>query len=112
MLRLATRFFVRVADRWMPDPLVIAVFLTFVCLVAAVAFTDFGPVDAVGAWGTGYWSLLTFTMQMVLILGLGHLLAHTRPVYRILVAVAGQVRSARMAYAGQALLAGLCGIFS
>ncbi len=112
MLRIITRFFVRLADRWMPDPLVVAVFLTFVCLAAAVIWTDFGPVDAVGAWGVGFWNLLTFTMQMVLILGLGHLLAHTRPVYRVLVAIAGQMRSARMAYAGQALIAGVCGLFS
>jgi short-chain fatty acids transporter len=112
MLKIVTGFFVRLAERWMPDPLVVAVFLTYICLLAAVLFTDFGPLQAVGAWGTGFWSLLQFTMQMVLILGLGHLLAHTRAVNRVLVNIAGRINSATMAYAGLALTAGFCGLFS
>ena len=58
MLKLVTDFFVRLAERWMPDPLVVAVFLTFVALAAAVALTDFGPVQSVNAWGVGFWGLL------------------------------------------------------
>lgn len=112
MLRAVSGFFVRLAERWMPDPLVVAVFLTFVCLISAVTFTDFGPADAAEAWGTSFWNLLEFTLQMVLILGLGHIVAHTRTVNRGLVAIAGQIRSARMAYAGIALTAGLLALVS
>ena len=112
MLKATTRFFVRLADRWMPDPLVVAIFLTFVCIAAAVAFTDFGITDTVDAWGIGFWNLLAFTMQMVLILGLGHVVAHTKPVYRVLVRIADQVTSARMAYGGLAFTAAFCGLFS
>jgi short-chain fatty acids transporter len=82
MLKIATRFLVRLADRWMPDPLVVAIFLTFSCLLAAVLFTDFGVTESVDAWGISFWSLLAFTMQMVLILGLGHVVAHTKPVHQ------------------------------
>ncbi|MGB5353498.1 MAG: TIGR00366 family protein [Woeseia sp.] len=112
MLNTVTRFLVRLADRWMPDPLVIAIFLTYVCIAAALLFTDFGLADTVDAWGVSYWNLLAFTMQMVLILGLGHIVAHTRPVHRALVFIADRVRSAPMAYGGLALLAGICGLFS
>ena len=112
MLRITTRFFVRLADRWMPDPLVVAIFLTFICVVAAVLFTDFGVADSVDAWGISFWNLLAFTMQMVLILGLGHVVAHTKPVYRALVFIADQVKSARVAYGGLAFVAGFCGLFS
>ena len=112
MLRITTRFFVRLADRWMPDPLVIAIFLTFICVVAAVVFTDFGVADSVDAWGISFWNLLAFTMQMVLILGLGHVVAHTRPVYRALVYIADRVKSAKIAYGGLAFVAGFCGLFS
>lgn len=111
-MRSATQFFVRLADRWMPDPLVIAVFLTVVCIAAAVLFTDFGPVDTINAWGTSFWNLLAFTMQMVLILGLGHIAAHTDPVNRVLQFIADRVKSANAAYAGMAALAGFLGLFS
>jgi short-chain fatty acids transporter len=96
----------------MPDPLVIAIFLTFICVVAAVVFTDFGVADSVDAWGISFWNLLAFTMQMVLILGLGHVVAHTRPVYRALVYIADRVKSAKIAYGGLAFVAGFCGLFS
>lgn len=112
MLRITTRFFVRLADRWMPDPLVVAIFLTFICVAAAILFTDFGVTESVDAWGISFWNLLAFTMQMVLILGLGHVVAHTRPVYRALVVIADQARSARFAYGGLAFVAGFCGLFS
>jgi short-chain fatty acids transporter len=112
MLKITTRFFVRLADRWMPDPLVVAIFLTFICVAAAILFTDFGLTDSVEAWGTSFWNLLAFTMQMVLILGLGHVLAHTKPVYRALVYIADRVTSAPMAYGGLAFIGGFCGLFS
>ena len=112
MLRVTTRFFVRLADRWMPDPLVVAVFLTFVCLAAALLLTDFGFVNSIDAWGSSFWSLLAFTMQMVLILGLGHVVAHTKPVYRGLVYIADCFKSAPMAYGGIAFVAAFGGLFS
>lgn len=111
-MRSVTQFFVKLADRWMPDPLVIAVFLTVVCISAAVLFTDFGPIDTINAWGTSFWNLLAFTMQMVLILGLGHIAAHTDPVNRVLQCIADHVKSANAAYAGMAALAGFLGLFS
>jgi short-chain fatty acids transporter len=112
MLKITTRFLVRLADRWMPDPLVVAIFLTFSCLLAAVVFTDFGVTESVDAWGASFWSLLAFTMQMVLILGLGHVVAHTKPVHRALVVIADKIKSARLAYGGLAFVAGICGLFS
>jgi len=107
-----TGFFVRVAERWMPDPLVIAVALTMVCFGAAVIFTPFSAVQTVDAWGEGYWSLLRFTAQMILVLALGHVVAHTRPVNKVLVLMAGFVTSARGAYIGLTVLASLCSLVS
>lgn len=112
MLRSMTGFFVRVAERWMPDPLVIAIALTMVCFGAAVIFTPFSAVQTVDAWGEGYWSLLRFTAQMILVLALGHVVAHTRPVNKLLVLMAGFVKSARGAYIGLTVLASVCALVS
>jgi short-chain fatty acids transporter len=112
MFRKISNFFVRLAERWMPDPLVIAIALTIVCAAAAVALTPFGVIETIDAWGVGYWSLLTFTCQMILILALGHVVAHTRPVNRALVWMASLVTSARFAYIGLTLLAALCALVS
>ena len=96
----------------MPDPLVIAIFLTAVSFVATLLFTDFTSGQAVEAWGNSYWALLRFTAQMILILALGHVLANTRAVRRLLVAVASLVRSAQMAYVGLTIFASLAALVS
>lgn len=112
MLSRIAGCFARVAERWTPDPLVIAIFLTGAAFVAALLFTDFTAGQAVDAWGHSYWELLRFTAQMILILALGHVLAHTRAVYALLVGVAGLVRSARMAYVGLTTIAILASLVS
>jgi len=112
MLKVITRLLVRVAERWMPDPLVIAIFLTGVTFFAALLFTDFSPGQAVDAWGGGYWRLLRFTAQMILILALGHVVAHTRAARAVLLAVAGQIRSERMAYIGLTVTGGFAALLS
>lgn len=112
MLKQTTSFFVNVAERWMPDPLVIAIFLTAFSFACALLFTDFTAVQAVEAWGNSYWSLLRFTGQMVLILALAHVLANTRAANKLLVAVAGKVKSAQVAYAGLTIFASLTALVS
>ena len=61
---------VRVVNRWLPDPFLFAVILTIVVFIAAMIATGLGPIDMVAAWGatTGFWSLLSFSMQMALVL--------------------------------------------
>ena len=112
MLKRTSTVFVNIAERWMPDPLVIAIFLTAVIFACALLFTDFSGVQAVEAWGNNYWGLLRFTAQMVLILALGHVLANTRAVSRLLIAVACKVQSAQMAYAGLTVFASMVAMVS
>ncbi len=112
MLKSVTGFLVNMAERWMPDPLVIAIFLTLLCSVAAVLFTDFTVLDTVDAWGDGFWNLLKFTNQIILILALGHIVAHTKPVNNALIWVAHFIKSPTMAYSGLFFIAGACALIS
>jgi short-chain fatty acids transporter len=112
MLKKLSAFFVNVAERWMPDPLVIAIFLTAVSFACALLFTNFSAAQAVDAWGNSYWGLLRFAAQMILILALGHVLANTRAVNRLLVHVASKVQSAQMAYVGLTMFASLTSLVS
>jgi short-chain fatty acids transporter len=86
-----------------PDPFVIAMGLTFIALAAAalsgVVYGDRALGELVEAWVSGWvppdapagskplgglWSLLTFAMQMCLILVTGYVVASTRPVRWVL----------------------------
>ncbi len=73
-----------VVERFIPSALVFAIVLTFVVGAMALLLTDTGPRAVVEGWGEGLSGLLAFITQMSLILLLGHTLAHTRPVRRLL----------------------------
>jgi len=64
-----------------PDPLLLALGLSLVTLVLALIFGTnprpgfLGAADVLTYWTMGFWDLLSFSMQMVLILLLGYMLA-------------------------------------
>jgi short-chain fatty acids transporter len=86
-------FFTGVVHRFLPDPLIFAILLTVVTFVLAFALTPQPPVALALMWGSGFWNLLAFAMQMVLILVTGHALASSAPVKRLLVALASCART-------------------
>ena len=90
--------FEQVVEKYCPDPLLFAVFLTLVMLALVLVFTDAGPGAALSAWGNGLHGLLAFTMQMCLMVVTAHVLAHTGPVEKLLQAVGRAPNNAWQAY--------------
>ena len=72
----------------MPDAFVFALIATVVVIVAGVWATPSTLTDVVDAWGRGFWDLIPFTMQMALVIITGHVLATSRPMGRLIRAVA------------------------
>lgn len=87
-----------VVERFIPSALVFAIVLTFVVAILALILTDTGPVDVVKGWGEGLSGLLEFMTQMALILLLGHTLANTGPVRRLLASLGGVPKTALQGY--------------
>jgi len=87
---------VKLVERWLPDPLLFAIILTFITFVAGFAVHQ-DPVMMINSWGTGFWGLLLFAMQMVLILVTGHTLAQAPVFKRALVALASIPKTAPFA---------------
>lgn len=77
MLKTFTRGFVNAFDRYMPDPLILVLFITLIVFVAGIVFEGQGPVAMLGYWQEGFWNLLSFAMQMTLILVAGFTVART-----------------------------------
>ncbi len=79
--------------RVLPSPLSIAVLLTLFTALLAIIFTD-SPSQTnqlwsiAESWNKGIWELLTFTMQMMLMLVLGHSIALSKGVSYIIKRVA------------------------
>ena len=89
MFAQAVKPLVRLVDRYLPDPCIFVLILTLIVIAAAVAIEAHGPIAVIGMWGDGFWDLLAFSMQMLLVLVTGFMLASTPPVKRVLVALPG-----------------------
>ncbi|WP_082130037.1 TIGR00366 family protein [Aneurinibacillus tyrosinisolvens] len=88
-MKALSNFFTIIVQRFLPDPFVFAMLLTIILFAAGIIFTQHGPIEMIGFWGSGFWNLLAFAMQMSLVLVTGHALASSPLVRRWLKKVAG-----------------------
>lgn len=93
MIRAIASFFTKVVRRWLPDAFLFAAILTFIVFILGVLTEGRTPVEMVKFWGGGFWSLLAFAMQMVLVLVTGYTLAKTKFVGSILRGIAGMAKT-------------------
>ena len=101
------RSFSRISQRYLPDPLVLAILLTLLVMVVASAVPQSEPIRGAGALErlagiTGLWiqgitstGFLAFALQMCLILLTGYGLAKAPVAARVLDALAGAARTNR-----------------
>ncbi|KAF0805929.1 short chain fatty acid transporter [Alcanivorax xiamenensis] len=99
MLNTIAKPFVRLVERYLPDPYIFVLILTLVAFAAAMLVEGNSPRAVMVMWGDGFWGLLTFSMQMLLVLVTGFMLASTPLVKGILNRLASLARTP-----GQAIL--------
>lgn len=93
MFKMLTRGSVRLVERYLPDPYIFVLLLTILAFICAMIFEGQSPYAVVRMWGGGFWGLLTFAMQMVLVLLTGFMLASTPLVRRWLDNLASRART-------------------
>ena len=82
------KFCVRLVQRWLPEPFIFAILLTFVAVAVAMPVCRQTPLEVIEHWGGGVWNLLAFAMQMALVLVCGSALAAAPTVKRGIAALA------------------------
>lgn len=97
MLNKAAKPLVKLVDRYLPDPYIFVLLLTLLVFAAAMLVEQQSPLQLVSYWGQGFWSLLSFSMQMLLVLVAGYMLASSPPIKRLLDRMAGLAKSAPQA---------------
>ena len=93
------KFCVRLVQRWLPEPFIFAILLTFVAALVAMPLCHQTPLEVVEHWGGGVWNLLEFAMQMALVLVCGSTLAAAPVIKRAINAMARLPQSAPAAIA-------------
>ncbi|MBV1758621.1 MAG: TIGR00366 family protein, partial [Dethiosulfatibacter sp.] len=93
MFKKFTNACVTIVNKYLPDPFLFAVILTFIVVLLGLALTGQGPMDMVKHWGNGFWALLAFSMQMVLILVTGSAMAQAPVFKKILQSIGSTAKS-------------------
>src|SRR5262245_56042140 len=105
-LRLSAWF-----ERWFPDAFALAMAAVAIVYVACLAIGS--PVVQTAQWfGAGFWDLVTFTMQMSMVIVTGYALATTRPVYAVIQRLASVPKEPRWAVAYVGLFSMLSSLLS
>ncbi|TDO07659.1 MULTISPECIES: short-chain fatty acid transporter [Halomonas] len=94
MLKALSRPAVKLVDKYLPDPYIFVLLLTIIAAAAAIAVERQSPLAVMRFWGDGFWNLLTFSMQMLLVLVTGFMLASSPPIKRLLQKLAGMANNA------------------
>jgi short-chain fatty acids transporter len=108
------RFGLRLAnwgEQWFPDPLIFA-FLGIVVVFLVGLLLHQSPAKLATQGGKNFWALVPFTMQMVMIIIGGYVVASTPVVYRAIRSLAGIPKTPRGAIALVALFSMLTSLIS
>ena len=86
-------------ERWVPDAFIFALLGTIAVVMAALIWTPATAGQVIDAWGSGFWALIPFTMQMALIIITGHVLATSGPMRTVIGVIASWPATPRGAVA-------------
>jgi len=83
MFKKFTNGCVKIMNKYLPDPFIFAIVLTIITFIGGITLTGQSPFQMIKHWAgpKGFFGLLAFTMQMVLVLVLGSAMAQA-PVFK------------------------------
>lgn len=108
--RLAIKF-TTWSERWYPDSFVFAALAVIIVAIADLA-VGADPQAVVTSFGTGFWTLVPFTMQMAIVVISGYVVAVSPPIMRLINGIASLPKSGRSAVAMVALMTMLVSFLS
>ncbi|WP_241236309.1 short-chain fatty acid transporter [Brevibacillus marinus] len=112
MIRGMAQFFVKIMERYLPDPFLFAVILTFVVFLAGLLLTPSTPFQLIDYWAGGLWGILAFTMQICLVLVTGAALVQTPLVTKGLNRLCSVVKTPKAAYAFTVFVSAVASLIS
>src|SRR6187397_404899 len=98
-------------ERWFPDAFALALTAVAIVFVATLA-TGASPAQSAQWFGSGFWDLVAFTMQMSMIIVTGYAVATSAPVYAVIRRMATVPKTGRGAAVYVALFSMLASLVS
>jgi short-chain fatty acids transporter len=77
--------FIQLSLDWIPDSMVFVLLLTLIVFLMALGLTDSTAWKLVDDYANGFWQLLTFSMQMCIMMVTGFVISDAPPIKRFIV---------------------------
>ncbi|RNC86415.1 MAG: short-chain fatty acid transporter [Winogradskyella sp.] len=84
--------------KYMPSAYVFALLLTLITGICALTLTDSKPIVVLEGWYNGFWNLLSFGMQIVLIIITAYCIAQSSPVKKAIDKLALYIKTPTQVY--------------
>lgn len=98
MIQKIGQKFTDLFQKFMPDAFVFALLLTLVTAVLAMVWVEATPMKVISSWYDGFWLLLEFGMQMVLLVVTGYSIALSPAVNRGIDTLSRKIRTPGQVY--------------
>ena len=112
MLAKIGTFFADSFRKWLPDSFIFAILLTFIAAILAMSVQKTAPFEVIQSWYKGFWTLLQFGMQMVLILVTGYAIAISPPASRAIDWLASKIKTPVLVYGTVVFVGGIFSLIS
>jgi short-chain fatty acids transporter len=99
-------------EKYMPNSFVFAMLLTLIIVVISFFWTDASPLKIIQSWYDGFWSLLEFGMQIVLIIITGFAIALSPIINKGIDRLVRYIKSPEQVYFFVTLIGGLLCLIS
>ena len=81
-MKRITNFFVHLVKKYLPDAFTVALIFMVVMFIVGMIVGDNSFPDMLGYWSSGFFGMLPFTLQMVMVMFTGHALANSDVIKR------------------------------
>lgn len=104
--------FIKLFEKYMPNSFVFALLLTLLTVLVSFIWLGTAPLKIIQAWYDGFWNLLEFGMQIVLIIITGFAIALSPVVNKGIDKVTNYIKTPRQVYFSVVLIGGLLSFIS
>ncbi|MEA4838152.1 MAG: TIGR00366 family protein [Rhodospirillaceae bacterium] len=91
---------------WVPDSMVFVCFLTMIVYILGLTMTNHGPLELIDDYAKGFWVLLTFAMQLTVMMITGFVVADSKIVKKGLIKLIELPSTARSTFLMFCLIVG------
>ncbi len=104
-------WFANLTIKWFPDAFTFAVLASMAVFIAALYATDHSAGELTDMWYQGFWKLLTFAMQMVLIVVTGYCVSTAPIVQKSMLWATARISTPKAAVTATYLICAVSGFF-